>query len=199
MCKEKNIRDQIIEGSNDGDTIENLLQESDLTLAKMVTICRSREAAKKNRHDIHTADPNSMAGLAAMHRPRQQQPSGPTCQGCGHPAHQGGRRQCPAYNQICISCHKVGYFAKMCRSKSVRLLINNTPQTNQQSSQQSHTTMDRTQPRPGFNALHVVSHGSQSQSAYRQPQGHIRWRYCHIQEQTCPQQDNSSSAAWDTT
>ena len=41
VCKEKNIRDQTIEGSNDGDTIEDQLQESDLTLAKTVTICRS--------------------------------------------------------------------------------------------------------------------------------------------------------------
>ena len=77
------------------------------------------EAAKKNRHNIHRADPNSMVGLAAMHRPKQQQPSRPTCQGCGHPTHQGGRRQCPAYNQMCMSCHKVGHFAKVCCSKSV--------------------------------------------------------------------------------
>ena len=117
---------------------------------------------KKNCHDIHTADPNSMAGLAAMDRPRQQQPSGPTCQECGYSAHQGGWRQCPVYSQICMACHKVGHFAKMCRSKSVWPPINNTPQTNQQTSQQSHTTTNGTQPRPGFNAIHVASSGSQS-------------------------------------
>ena len=134
VCKEKNIRDQIIEGSNDGDTIEDLLQESDLTLAKTVTICRKREAAKKNCHDIHTADPNSMAGHAAMHRPRQQQPSGP---GCGHPAHQGGRRQCPAYNQICMSCHKVGHFAPPAVSQSGGQLVTHHRPTNRHHS--SHT------------------------------------------------------------
>jgi len=40
-CKEKSIQDQIIEECNDGDTVEDLLQESDLTLAKAVTICQS--------------------------------------------------------------------------------------------------------------------------------------------------------------
>jgi len=86
-CKEKSIRDQIIEGSNDGDMIEDLLQENDLTLSKAVTICRSREAAKKYRQDIHTGDPRSVEGIAAMHRPKSQQiPPASTCPGCGYPA-----------------------------------------------------------------------------------------------------------------
>ena len=44
----KSIRDQITEGLHDGDIVEDLLQESDLTLVTTVAKCRSKEAAKKN-------------------------------------------------------------------------------------------------------------------------------------------------------
>ena len=45
---QKSIRDQVIEGLNNGDTVEDLLQESNLTLATIITKCQSREAAKKH-------------------------------------------------------------------------------------------------------------------------------------------------------
>jgi len=154
-CKEKSIRDQIIEGCSDGDTIEDLLQESDLSLAKAVTICRSREAAKRHRHEIHTTEMSGVAGVSAMHKPRQQQQmAGPICQGCGYPVHQGGRRQCPAYNQVCMSCHKVGHFAKVCRSRNPRpppsFSHSASPQT-----QQADTQPGVIQSKPGAKALHV--------------------------------------------
>ena len=47
-CTQKSIRDQIIEGLSDGDTIEDLLQVVDLTLAAAITKCQSREAARKH-------------------------------------------------------------------------------------------------------------------------------------------------------
>ena len=51
-CTQKNIRDQIIEGLLDSDTVEHLLQEKDLTLDKAITTCRAQEAAKKQRAEI---------------------------------------------------------------------------------------------------------------------------------------------------
>ena len=45
-CTNKNIRDQIIEGLLDADTTEHLLQETDLTLAKAITMCQAQEAAR---------------------------------------------------------------------------------------------------------------------------------------------------------
>ena len=51
-CLNKNIRDQIIEGLVDGDTIETLLREKDLTLEVTITRCRGQEAAKKQRAEI---------------------------------------------------------------------------------------------------------------------------------------------------
>ena len=86
-CAQKNIRDQIIEGLIDGDTVEHLLRQHDLTLATTITTCRAQEAAKKQRKDI--ADHSV---LAIRHLPKQPirqrplYPSPPTpkaCPGCG--------------------------------------------------------------------------------------------------------------------
>ena len=45
ICAQKSIRDQVIEGLSDGDTIEDLLQVSDLILDTTISKCQSREAA----------------------------------------------------------------------------------------------------------------------------------------------------------
>ena len=49
-CLQKALRDQIIEGLQDGDTIQELLQVKDLDQAIMK--CRGLEAAKKSRTEI---------------------------------------------------------------------------------------------------------------------------------------------------
>jgi len=51
-CSQKSIHDQIIEGLLDGDTIEELLKQQNLTLDATITTCRTQEAAKKQRQDI---------------------------------------------------------------------------------------------------------------------------------------------------
>ena len=43
-CAQKNIRDQIIEGLADGEIVEDLLQQSDLSLATTISKCRAKEA-----------------------------------------------------------------------------------------------------------------------------------------------------------
>ena len=40
-CTQKNIRDQVIEGLLDGDTVESLLREKNLTLESTISKCRS--------------------------------------------------------------------------------------------------------------------------------------------------------------
>ena len=58
LCTQKNIQDQIIEGNTDGDTVEQLLKQLDLTMEAAITLCRAQEAAKKQRMEIsdHTAE-----------------------------------------------------------------------------------------------------------------------------------------------
>ena len=111
-CVQKNLRDQLIEGLSDGDTIEALLQEKDLTLDKAISKCRAQEAAKKQRANL-TNDHTET--VAAIHKKRHSPPA--TCPGCGARPHPGGRTQCPAYGISCHNCKKLGHFAKVCRSK----------------------------------------------------------------------------------
>ena len=44
---QKNMRDQIIEGILEGDTVKDLLQVKDLSLDKTIQICKAQEATKK--------------------------------------------------------------------------------------------------------------------------------------------------------
>ena len=113
-CTQKSIRDQIIEGLNDGDTIEDLLQESGLTLTTTITKCQSKEAAKKHHADITTQDAET---VAALQKPQDMVPQAKHCPGCGGAHHRGGRSQCSAFNQTCSFCHKVGHFARVWRGK----------------------------------------------------------------------------------
>ena len=91
-CTQKNIRDQIIEGLIDGNTVEVLLREKDLTLETTITKCRGQEAAKPQQAGITS---RGTEAIAAIQRPRPAskvttQPR--ACPGCGANFHQGGRR-----------------------------------------------------------------------------------------------------------
>ena len=125
-CTEKNLRDQIIEGIRDGDTVEHLLRQRTLTLNTAITTCRAEEAAKRQRKDISEPIPGAVLAIKQP-QPRQVYPSQQTmtsqlCLGCGARPHQGGRTQCPAYNQLCRYCHKPGHYARVCHSKQSREL-----------------------------------------------------------------------------
>ena len=122
-CTTKNIRDQIIEGISDSDTVEQLLKHQNLTLEVAITTCRAQEAAKNQCRKIQDHTP---AAVLAINHPQRKQRR-PTesettqvCPGCGAKAHQGGRTQCPAYTQQCRYCHKVGHYARVCRAKLLR-------------------------------------------------------------------------------
>ena len=109
-CLQKALRDQIIEGLLDGEIIQELLQVKDLTLDQAITMCRGLEAAKKSRHEVQ--------GSPEVSTFRMQHGTGTSCQGCGAPFHDGGRKRCPAYNQTCHKCGKTGHFSRVCRQKN---------------------------------------------------------------------------------
>ena len=113
-CAQKNLRDQLIEGLLDGDTVEALLLEKDLTLDKAISKCRAQETAKKQRPNL-TNDHTET--VTAIHKKRHSPPA--TCPGCGARPHPGGRTQCPAYGISCHNYKKIGHFAKVCRSKPI--------------------------------------------------------------------------------
>ncbi len=109
-CLKRAIRDQIIEGLQDGDTIQELLRARELTLDQAVAKCRGMEAAKKSRSQIQGA-----TELCALQTRRQPTTPVSTCYWCGKNPHDGGRKKCPAQGQTCRNCGKVGHFSTACR------------------------------------------------------------------------------------
>ena len=120
-CTQKYVRDQIIEGLLDRDTVVDLLQEADLMLAKVISMCQAREAAKKQRANL-TAQSWELVTAVQGQQDDKSWSTQPTCPGCRAKPHPVGRNQCPAYNQTCHYCHKICHFAKVCRSKGTRQL-----------------------------------------------------------------------------
>ena len=118
-CIQKSLRDEIIEGLLDGDTVEALLQEANLTLEQTISKCRAQEAAKRQRANItdHGESVSTLQNTRDKKVNASLTPLSPQCPGCGTKPHPGGRPQCPAYRQLCHNCQKVGHFAKVCRSK----------------------------------------------------------------------------------
>ena len=113
-CTQKNIRDQIIEGLLDGDTVETLLREKDLSLQDTIIKCRGQEAAKRQRAEMVGSQGELSPHIrkTQIHSPRAR-----VCPGCGADFHPGGRRQCPAYTLTCHQCKQVGHLAKVCRGQ----------------------------------------------------------------------------------
>jgi len=95
-CTQKNIRDQIIEGLLDDDTVEDLLQETDL---RLYTSVRHRRL-QRNIGLHYTVPLRLLQHLRSLH---------PTIAA----PHPGGQTQCPAYSQICFNCQKIGHLAKV--------------------------------------------------------------------------------------
>ena len=106
-CLQKAIRDQIIEGLSDGETVQDLLQTKDLKLDQTITKCRGLEAAKKSRAEIQ-GQTDAVNALSGANQPSK-------CSGCGGKVHDGGRKNCPAYEQVCRRCGKIGHYSLVCR------------------------------------------------------------------------------------
>ena len=114
----KSIRDQIIEGLHDGDTMEDLLKESEITLATIVAKCRSKEVAKKNWSQMIVQEQGTeMVAKYRDPQPGVQQRKFHTCLRYGGAQHKGGCIHCPVYDKFCSCCQKVGHFTRVCRSR----------------------------------------------------------------------------------
>ena len=94
-CLQKSLRDQVIEGLKDMETVEDLLKEKELTLTTTISRCRSHEAVWKHCSDITRSEPSTVAATWA---PVQMKTK--ACSDCGGTRHKAGRQQCPACNQI---------------------------------------------------------------------------------------------------
>ena len=121
-CTQKSLRDQIIKGLLNGDTVEHVLHENDLSLDKTVHIRQAQEAAKKQRAAIQQVPGYFHESVAALktHPQKKKFTSQPLCPGCGAQPHPAGCSQCPAYHVSCHNCKKLGNFSRVCHSKPIQ-------------------------------------------------------------------------------
>ena len=123
------IRDRIICGIQNQTMKERLLREADLTLKKAIDICR---AAEVSREQVKSLTERNSADIDALHKTKQDSRHSNlredyrdqqnreynhapkyNCNNCGQ---QHAAKSCPAYGKSCNNCHKLGHFAKLCRS-----------------------------------------------------------------------------------
>ncbi|KAK7879228.1 hypothetical protein WMY93_033987 [Mugilogobius chulae] len=125
------IRDKIVFSLNDQRLKERLLREPNLTLERVMDICRAAETAKAQIQAM-----NSNTGLQEktvhavnktkykdshqqwqkgrkQHQNDNKKSKDQVCRKCGK-SHQP--RQCPAYGVSCRKCGKLNHYAKMCES-----------------------------------------------------------------------------------
>ena len=143
-CLQSNLRDQLVDGVSDPDTVCELLKEQNLTLEKAIDVGRAMETAKKelqSRPGMATATSASTLGeslhtvslesdhesINAVSKYKQTNGKGaqvPTrgesgpCRGCGQAEHPEGRRKsCPAFTSVCSSCGKTGHYHAVCHQR----------------------------------------------------------------------------------
>ena len=140
-CTNKAIRDQIIEGISDGDTVEQLLRERKLTLETAMSISRAHESAKHQRADIkdhvigrasvrHKVREKTMP-LPRASKTKDDLTTSKKCGRCGRPWHKD-IRNCPAKGKTCLKCGKLDHFASYCKSTTQSRHAPNTSPAEQQ-------------------------------------------------------------------
>ena len=122
------IRDRIVCGIRNQTIKERLLRESELTPQKTLDICRAFELSRKqvkSLNDQSSANVDALGKDQRKHnhrgnyrrhnnKPDTGKPPNNSCGNCGR-VHEP--KSCPAYGKKCNNCHKLGHFAKLCRSQ----------------------------------------------------------------------------------
>lgn len=119
------LRDKIVLGVRNPETVKRLLAQPQLTLAGAITICQSEEASSRQRDEICKG--NSVSAIRASTYKKAKHPgfskvqmhrsSSQLCGYCGKARHSD--EPCPARDKLCRRCGKKGHFDRVCRSKNV--------------------------------------------------------------------------------
>jgi hypothetical protein len=110
------LRDKLVTGCSNPGLRERLLRETNVTLAKALSIAHATEASKRQVEEISP----SQVDMMRRDSPRYSKP--PNCSRCGN---QHSPRQCPAFGKRCIKCNISGHFAKCCKTKTVHEIDDN--------------------------------------------------------------------------
>ena len=125
---EELIRDRLVCGINNDHLRKVLLRDSDLTLAKAISICQIHKVTEM--HNKTLASPQQSATNVDVVQPRFMRKPGQkinmksqsdtntrnivNCYNCGG-GHAAKKDKCPAFGQQCHSCKKWNHFKKCCQ------------------------------------------------------------------------------------
>uniref|UniRef100_A0A669EUY2 Gypsy retrotransposon integrase-like protein 1 n=1 Tax=Oreochromis niloticus TaxID=8128 RepID=A0A669EUY2_ORENI len=126
---EELIRDRLVCGINNDNLRKVLLRDSDLTLAKAISVCQIHEMTEE--HNKTLAFPQQSATNVDVLQPkftrkhrgdkinnqgdRSETQHITNCTNCGG-AHAAKKSKCPAFGQQCHACKKWNHFKKRCRA-----------------------------------------------------------------------------------
>lgn len=110
---EDNVLDQLIKGVAHQEVRKKLLDHdpSKLTLTAGINMARTFEATQTQLQQM-AAQPNG-ANIGAIKK--KDQSTKHTCGNCGRAKH-NNMQECPARDDICNKCKKLGHWGKVCRS-----------------------------------------------------------------------------------
>ncbi|XP_064638291.1 uncharacterized protein LOC135494308 [Lineus longissimus] len=137
--KDELIRDRIVCGISDDGVRKKLLQQSKLTLKLCIDICRAAEtttaqvkamksstsdsvlkfSSRKSSKGSSRGQHNRGRGGSSKHDSKTQMTLKFDCRYCGY-KHDKDRNKCPALNETCNLCNRVGHFSRKCHSRSAK-------------------------------------------------------------------------------
>ena len=186
-CADSQLRDRIVTGVQDEDTLRALLSESDLTLRTAIDICRARETAQQNSaalsssiQPISTYRRNRTASARRPAHNRRESPrregtrgtpAPDKCPNCGWSAHDHSQA-CPARMATCYWCERRGHFQSVCRQRAA---------SNEGTSgaRQGRRPNSREPRQPRVNALYVADVWINGLSSRRTPRVRLRVTHEH--------------------
>ena len=119
----KILRDPLVLGVRDEKIRERLLRVNDLTLTKVIDICKASEQTSQQLKLITSGTEESVDAINTepplnTRRPRDPPLHRPECRFCGY---QHGNRQCPTRGQTCHKCGQKKHFQLRCRSTNPKV------------------------------------------------------------------------------
>ena len=111
----ENIRDQVIEKCLSNRLRRKLLERGrNLTLNDLQTIARAMEASDRQPGNMENSN-QAKSGLNAIQGKQERRRLR-----CNNTGHMQDDKRRPSRNKECLKCHKVGHFAKCCKTEETK-------------------------------------------------------------------------------
>ena len=127
--KTETVRDKFVFGLRDDSLKERLLQESSISLNKLVALAQRTESSRQQIKEMKEGSSEKFVDAVIREV------------SCGQCGRMHKPRECPAYGQRCSICHKYNHFARVCRSRN-QPGITTKPQPATTQKKRIHTVAD---------------------------------------------------------